>query len=81
MIENRKEVPLLSANSLVSIADVVKVTWSGSVFGPVSTKVIEVVVNGKKADIPVVNHVNSQIFQSGESSGLKVKDDDDEVLR
>lgn len=41
MIENGKDVPLLAANSVVSIADVVKVTRSGRVFGPVSTWVME----------------------------------------
>ncbi|XP_050919685.1 uncharacterized protein LOC127137254 [Lathyrus oleraceus] len=65
-IENGQQVPLPAANSIVSIADVIKVTRSGCVFSPVSPKVVEDVVVGKKADIPV----------SGKSSGLKVKDDD-----
>ncbi|XP_050916483.1 uncharacterized protein LOC127131612 [Lathyrus oleraceus] len=62
--------------------DVVKVTQSGRVFSPVFPKVVENVVVGKKAKvvIPVFDHVNTPIGQSGESSGLKIKDDNDEVL-
>ncbi|XP_050878012.1 uncharacterized protein LOC127081826 [Lathyrus oleraceus] len=81
MIDNGQEVPLLAANSVVSIANVVKVTRSGRLFGPVSQKVVEDVLIGKKVDVPLVDPVNVPTFQSGESSGLKVKDDDnDEVL-
>ncbi|KAI5418536.1 hypothetical protein KIW84_042967 [Lathyrus oleraceus] len=81
MIENGQEVPLPSANSVVSIVDVIKVTRSNRVFSPMSPKVMENIVVGKKADFPLVNPINTLICQSGESSGLKVKDDDDEVLR
>ncbi|KAI5428964.1 hypothetical protein KIW84_033817 [Lathyrus oleraceus] len=80
MIENGQDIPLPTANSVVSIAYVVKVTRSGRVFGPVSPKVMEDV--SKKADVHLVNLVNAPTCQSGESSGLKVKyDDNDEVLR
>lgn len=81
MIENGQEVPLPTANSVVSIVDVVKVTRNSRVFGPVSPKVMEDVVVGKKAGVPMVNLVNTPTCQSSESNGLKVKDDDDEVLR
>lgn len=81
MIENRQEVPLPTENSLLSIVNVVKVTRSGCVFGSVSPKVVEDVVVGKKADVPMGNPVNTPTCHSGESSRLKVKDDDDEVLQ
>lgn len=81
MIENGQEVPLPATNSVVSIANVVKVTRGGRVFRPVSPKVVEDVMVGKKADVPMVNPDNAPICQSGESSGLKVKEDDDEVLQ
>lgn len=55
-------------------------TRSSRVFGPVSPKVMEDVVVGKKADVPLVNPINAPTCQSGESNGLKVKDDDHEVL-
>lgn len=74
MIENGQEVPFPAKNSVVRIANVVKVTRNGRVFVPVSPK--DVVV-GKKAYVPVVNPVNILTCQSGESSWLKVKDDDD----
>ncbi|XP_050916232.1 uncharacterized protein LOC127131350 [Lathyrus oleraceus] len=83
MIKDGKKVPLLAINSVVRIIDVVKVTRNGRVFSPVSPKVVEDVVVGKKAEVvvPVVDPVNAPIFQSGESSSLKSKDDNDEVLR
>lgn len=82
MIKDGQEVPLSIANSVVSINDVVKMTRSGRVFSLVSPKVVEdVVVGKKKADVPLVDLVNTPICQSGESSCLKVKDDNDEVLR
>ena len=81
MIENGQEVPLPATNSVVSIADVVKVTRSGRVFGHVSPKVVEDVLIGKKADVFVVNPINTPTCQSGKSRELKVKDDDDEVLQ
>lgn len=61
---------------MVSIANVVKVTHNGRVFGPVSVKVVEDVVIGKKAGVPSVDPVNTLTYQSGESSGLNVNDDD-----
>ena len=81
MIENGEEVPLPATNSVVSIADVMKVTHSGRVFGTVSPKVVKDVVVGEKVDVPVVNPGNGSTCQSNESSTLKVKHDDDEVLR
>lgn len=81
MIKDGQDVPLPTANSVVSIADVVKVTRSSRVFGLVSSKVVEDVVVGKKAYVPLVDPVNTPICQSGESNSLKVKDDNDEVLR
>ncbi|XP_050918557.1 uncharacterized protein LOC127135986 [Lathyrus oleraceus] len=79
MIENGQEVPLPTSNSVVSIAYVIKVTHSGRVFGLVSPKVTEDV--SKKANVPSVDLVNAPGCQSGESSGLKVKDNDnDEVF-
>ncbi|KAI5395480.1 hypothetical protein KIW84_061884 [Lathyrus oleraceus] len=80
MIENGKEVPLPVANSVVSIINVMKVTYSGRVFGLVSPKVVEDVSMGKKAEVPTVDLVTTPTFQSGESSGLKANDDN-EVLR
>ena len=41
MVDNGKEVPLRAANLVVSIADVVKVSYSGCVFGPVFPKVVK----------------------------------------
>ncbi|KAI5420203.1 hypothetical protein KIW84_044114 [Lathyrus oleraceus] len=82
MIDNRQEVPLPTANLVVSITDVIKVTRSGRVFGLVSIQVVEDVVIGKKAYISSVDPVRAPTCLSGESSGLKVKDvDNDEVLR
>ncbi|XP_050889001.1 uncharacterized protein LOC127094184 [Lathyrus oleraceus] len=80
MTENGQEVPLLAGNSIVSIADVVKVTCGGRVFGPVSPRVVEDVTIGNKVDVPVVDPINAPTCQSGESSGLKINVDD-EVLR
>lgn len=79
MIENGKEVPLPAANSVVSIAYVVKVTRSGRMFGHVSPKVVEDVSVGKKAEVPTVDLINALTCQSGESSRLR-DTDDDEVL-
>lgn len=58
-------------------------TRSGLVFSLVSPKVTEDVIVGKKAeaDVPLVDCVNIPICQYGESSSLKVKDDDGEVHR
>lgn len=79
MIENGQEVPLPAVNSVVRIADVVKVTRSGRVFGPVPPRIVEDVSMGKRYDVPTVNPVNAPTCQYGESSGLKINDDD-EVL-
>lgn len=81
MIKDGQEVPLPISNSVVSIDDVVKVIRSGSVFSPVSPKVVKDVVVGKKADVPLVNPINAPICQSSEPISLKVEDDDDEALR
>lgn len=82
MIKNGQEVPLPTSNSVVSIVDVVKVTRSDHVFSPVFPKAVENVIVGKKAEVvvPLVDPVNPPICQSSESSSLKNKDDDDEVL-
>ncbi|KAI5419580.1 hypothetical protein KIW84_043664 [Lathyrus oleraceus] len=80
MIENGQEVPFPVTNSVLSIVDVVKVTRSGRVFGPVPPKVVEDIMVGKKEDVHVVNPINAPSCQSGESSGLKVKDDDDDEV-
>lgn len=77
MNENGQEVPLPAANSVVSIADVVKVIRNGHVFGHISPKVMEDVTVGKKADVHVADSINSPTCQSGESSGLKINDDDE----
>ncbi|XP_050895005.1 uncharacterized protein LOC127101595 [Lathyrus oleraceus] len=77
MIKNGQEVPLPTANSVVSIADVVKVTRSGRVFGPVSLKVVEYVTVGKKTDVPAVN---APTCQPSESSRLKINDDDELLM-
>ena len=81
MIKNGQEVPLPSVNSVVSIADVVKVTRNGRVFCPVSPKVVVDVMVGKKADVPAVDSINAPTCQFGESVGLKINDDNDKVLR
>lgn len=47
----------------------------------VPPKGVEDVVVGKKVDVHVVNPINTPTCQSGESSELKVKEDDDVVLR
>lgn len=64
MIENEQEALLSAKKLVVSIADVVKVTHSGRVFGPISTKVMEDIVVGKKGDVPVVSLVNAPTCQS-----------------
>ncbi|XP_050919705.1 uncharacterized protein LOC127137277 [Lathyrus oleraceus] len=75
-----ERVPLPAANSVISIAYVIKVTRSGRVFGPISPKVVEDA--GKKANVPSVDIVNVLTCQSGESSRLKDKDNDNgDVLR
>ncbi|KAI5390428.1 hypothetical protein KIW84_075664 [Lathyrus oleraceus] len=80
MIDNGQEVPLPTTNSVVSIADVTKVTHSGRVFGPVFPKNVEDIYVSKKVDAHVVDSASSPKCQSGESIGLKPSDDD-EVLR
>lgn len=45
----------------MSIANIVKVTHSYLVFGPVSPKVLKDVMVGKKVDVPLVNPVNAPI--------------------
>ena len=57
MIENGQEVPLPTTSSVVSIADVTKVTHSGRVFGPVFPKNREELIVGKKAEVPSVDLV------------------------
>ncbi|XP_050889412.1 uncharacterized protein LOC127094649 [Lathyrus oleraceus] len=83
MIKDGQEVPLPAATSVMSIIDIVKVTRSGRELGMVFSKAVENAVIGKKdeAVVPLVDPVNTPICQSGESSSLKFKDDNDEVLR
>ncbi|KAI5429250.1 hypothetical protein KIW84_034028 [Lathyrus oleraceus] len=80
MLENSQEVPLPMTSSVVSIADVTKVSRSGRVFGSVFPKNLEDVSVNKKVKVPVVDPVSAPRCQSGESNGLK-PNDDDEVLR
>jgi hypothetical protein len=80
MIEGGQEVPLPTTSSVVSIADVTKVTRSGRVFGPVFPKDKEESVVGKKVEVPVVDPVGTSKGKYGESSDLKANDDD-KVLR
>ncbi|KAI5417850.1 hypothetical protein KIW84_042463 [Lathyrus oleraceus] len=62
---------------MVNIADIMKVTRSGCVFGQVFPRAVEDVSVSKKADIPVANPVGAPTCQSGESSKLKTNDNDD----
>ncbi|KAI5441168.1 hypothetical protein KIW84_010579 [Lathyrus oleraceus] len=75
-LENIQEVPFPMTSSIVSIADVTKMTCSGRVFGPVFLKNVEDCSVGKKVDVPVVDPVSAPKCQSRESSGLKPNDDD-----
>ncbi|KAI5404437.1 hypothetical protein KIW84_051562 [Lathyrus oleraceus] len=77
---NGQEVPLPTTSSVVSIADVTKVTRSGRVFGPVFPENKEETIVGKKAEVPNVDPVGCSKDKSGESSNLKANADD-EVLR
>ena len=63
MIKGGQEVPPPATTSVVSIADVVKVTRSGRVFSLVFPKVIENVIVGKKVEVvvPLINPVNTPI--------------------
>ncbi|KAI5434870.1 hypothetical protein KIW84_021624 [Lathyrus oleraceus] len=80
MLKDGQEVPLPTTNSVISIADVTKVTHSGRVFGPVFPKNVEDLSVNKKVDMPIVESVSAPMCQSSESSGLK-SSDNDEVLR
>jgi hypothetical protein len=80
MMNNGQEVPLPTTSSVVSIADVTKVTRSGRVFGPVIPESKEELIVGKKAWMPSVDPVGCSRDKSGESSNLKTNYDD-EVLR
>ncbi|KAI5428056.1 hypothetical protein KIW84_033173 [Lathyrus oleraceus] len=74
MIENGQEVPLPTTSSVMSIADVTKVTRSGRVFGSV---VLEETIVGKKVEIPNVDPVGCSKDKSGESRNLKANDADE----
>ena len=63
MLENGQEVPLPTTSSVVSIADVTKVTRSGRVFGPVFPKDVEDV--SKKVEVLIVDQVSAPKCQSG----------------
>ncbi|KAI5445720.1 hypothetical protein KIW84_013809 [Lathyrus oleraceus] len=75
-----QEVLLPTTNSVVSIADVTKVTRSGRVFGSVFPKDKEESVVSKKVKVPVEDPVGVSKGKSGESINLKANDND-EVLR
>ncbi|XP_050916130.1 uncharacterized protein LOC127131242 [Lathyrus oleraceus] len=77
MLKNGQEVPLSTTSSIVSIVDVTKVTRSGRVSGPVFPKSVEDVSVSKKVDVPVVGPVSTPRRHSGESSGLKLNDNDE----
>ena len=79
MMKDGQEVPLPTTSSVVSIADVTKVTHSGRVFGPVFPESKEITVVGKKVEVPNVDPVGCSKDKSGESNNLKANDDD-EVL-
>lgn len=59
VIDNVQEVPLPTVNSVVSLVDVVKVTRSGHVFGPVSPRIMEDASMGKKLIVPAVDPVSA----------------------
>ncbi|KAI5395580.1 hypothetical protein KIW84_061942 [Lathyrus oleraceus] len=80
MVKDGKEVPLPITNSIMSIADVTKVTRSGREFGPVFPKNMEESTVSKKVQVPATDPVSVAKRQSGESSNLKTNDDD-KVLR
>ncbi|KAI5421082.1 hypothetical protein KIW84_044792 [Lathyrus oleraceus] len=81
MIEKGQEVPLPMTSSVVSIADVMKVTRSGRVFGLVVPESKEKLIVGKKAEVPMVDLVGCSRDKFGEPSNLKANSNDDEVLR
>jgi hypothetical protein len=80
MMKDGQEVPLPLTSSMVSIADVTKVTRSGRVFGSMFPKKVEDCSVGKSVEVPAVDPVSTPKCQSGESSSLK-PNDDDEVLQ
>jgi hypothetical protein len=80
MLENGQEVPLPTTSSVVSVADITKVTHRGRVFGSLFPKDKEEAVVSKKVEVPVENPVGCSKDKSGEASNLK-PNDDDEVLR
>ena len=67
-------------NSVVSIADVTKVTRTGRAFGPGFPKDKEESTVGNKMEVPAVDPTSASKCQSIESNNLKANDDD-EVLR
>ena len=75
MVEDGKEVPIPSLSSVVSIADVSRVTQSGRVFASEPPKKVDDVSVGKQIQNEVV------VDQSGSSSGVNQKNDADEVLK
>lgn len=80
MVENGKEAPLPVASSVVNIVAIVNETRSGCVFGLVPPRIMEGISAGKKEDASAVDPINAPTCQSYESSGLRIKDDD-ELLR
>ncbi|KAI5418296.1 hypothetical protein KIW84_042798 [Lathyrus oleraceus] len=80
MLKDGQKVPLPTTSSVVSIADVTKVTRRGRVFGSVFPKDVEDSIVGKKVELPTADPVSASKHRFGESSNLKTNDDD-EVLR
>ena len=76
MMKDGQELPLPMTSSIVSIADVTKVTRSGRVLGPMFPKDKEESVVSKKVEVPAVDPVSASKGNSGESSDLKTNDDD-----
>jgi hypothetical protein len=75
MVEDGKEVSIPPLSSVVSIADVSRVTRSGRVFASEPPKKVDDVSVGKQIQNEVV------VNQSGQSSGVNQKNDTDEVLK
>ncbi|KAI5405073.1 hypothetical protein KIW84_052013 [Lathyrus oleraceus] len=79
MMKDGQEVQLPTTSSVVSIADVTKVTRSGRVFGSVLPKDKEESIVCKKVEVHVVDPISASKGKSGESSDLKANNNN-EVL-
>ncbi|KAI5436301.1 hypothetical protein KIW84_022682 [Lathyrus oleraceus] len=76
IMKDGQQVPLPMTSSVVSTADVTKVTCSGRVFGPVFPKDKEELVVSKKVEVPSVDMVGVSKGKSGESINFKPNDDE-----